>query len=1234
MKKRTRWLLIAISIVAMTALSGATWLIATEAGLARVVALLSSLDEVKIRITGARGRLIGPLQADSIVIEHARATIRVSGLAVDLEPTEILAGRISAEQLNVTAASIVVHERIGPPGPPAFFARWLRLTIDEFAIADLSVTSPRGTELRLRKLAGSASITRSAIRFADVEADAGAWAVAAAAGRVLAREPLAIDGRAAWSLTAARDLIGVVRARGDFDRLQADAQVAAPGRATANIELTDLTGELRWTGMLIVEQLDLAQWFDPAPIGPLRASAEAAGDRSSYTATGQIHGEGLPGSGVRFAGAAGYADSRVTVSDLKLTMPGSTSVGLQGTISVGEPPAFALTGEWTDFSWPLTGHAVVRSSAGSLQAEGWREFGFRWAGKLEPAGLPPAEGSASGKFTTTQFIVEESSWRTIGGRIDAAGMLTRDAQRAWTLSGNAHGIDPSAFREELPGRMTFAFAASGAGLDESVRWGAAVSGLTGQIRGEAVSGDGILRRQPGLTQFERVALTLGNAKLSLDGVLGRETALDARLVADDLSGFLPELGGHVDASLKYRDSSVMLSFTGHDLAWDRQKADILSLDARIDLEDRETSWLRLRTAGLLIAGQTLTDTRLSLDGLLRDHSVQFRIGAGADAVELRGSGAWSGQDYALDATSVVATGPGFAHYQLAQPTRLFVSASRAELAPTCLVLETRRVCFEGQWRRAADWWLRANVRGFPLETLDLEFPGRPSYRGLLFMDARISGLAGQRWLGDLQAEIRDAILEFQTASGKDQVIELGRTVLALASDSDRHRLSVRLADAAASELNMNMVAERRDDIGLAQLPISGRVRGTTRQFDLLPLLFEDIDRASGGLVLDFSISGQLATPLLQGSAGLSDGTMDFYQTNLRLRDITATLALQQSGLDLRATAMAGDGTLALDGRLNWRDRRLDGLLTMKGDRLPLVNVPEARVLASPDLRFSLADRSIEVTGSVTIPEARIVPAETAGVVLVSTDERVQRTRQGAGPETAYEVASDLRLVLGDKVDLDAYGLRGRITGTVRARSDPHEAAVASGELEIEDGRYRAYTRELDVERGRLLFTGGPVTDPGVDLRASRKLPGYTVGVIVRGRLRRPQLTLYSEPPLPQPQIASLLIVGRTLDSLQDPDRDSLDAERATLVAQGGALLAGELGRHVGLDEVGVAEDAESGAALVLGKFLSPRLYISYGISLVDEINTLKLRYTIGDRWVISAEAGRQSATDIEYRIEH
>ena len=104
---------------------------------------------------------------------------------------------------------------------------------------------------------------------------------------------------------------------------------------------------------------------------------------------------------------------------------------------------------------------------------------------------------------------------------------------------------------------------------------------------------------------------------------------------------------------------------------------------------------------------------------------------------------------------------------------------------------------------------------------------------------------------------------------------------------------------------------------------------------------------------------------------------------------------------------------------------------------------------------------------------------------------------------------------------DAIDISG--SAVVRFEQGPRDEVLYEGddttqdapELEVRNGKYRAYARQLDVERGRLVFTGGPVTDPGVDLRASRKVPGYKVGVLVRGLLRLPQLTLFSEPPLPQ-----------------------------------------------------------------------------------------------------------------------
>jgi len=144
------------------------------------------------------------------------------------------------------------------------------------------------------------------------------------------------------------------------------------------------------------------------------------------------------------------------------------------------------------------------------------------------------------------------------------------------------------------------------------------------------------------------------------------------------------------------------------------------------------------------------------------------------------------------------------------------------------------------------------------------------------------------------------------------------------------------------------------------------------------------------------------------------------------------------------------------------------------------------------------------------------------------------------------------------------------------------------------------------------------------------------GVNVRGTLRAPRMTFFSDPAVSQSQIVSLLIAGGSLDSVQnntDPAQRGAEA-RNNMLLQGSALLFQQFGGKVGLDDVSVESDLNNETSLVLGRYLSPRLYVSYGISLAEAINTIKMRYTIGDHWTIKTEAGLVRSADLVYTIEH
>ena len=62
-------------------------------------------------------------------------------------------------------------------------------------------------------------------------------------------------------------------------------------------------------------------------------------------------------------------------------------------------------------------------------------------------------------------------------------------------------------------------------------------------------------------------------------------------------------------------------------------------------------------------------------------------------------------------------------------------------------------------------------------------------------------------------------------------------------------------------------------------------------------------------------------------------------------------------------------------------------------------------------------------------------------------------------------------------------------------------------------------------------------------------------------------------------------------------------------------------------------DANNQSSLVLGKFLSPRLFVSYGISLTQAINTLKILYTLGQHWSLKSELGAEKGADLEFKID-
>ena len=481
----------------------------------------------------------------------------------------------------------------------------------------------------------------------------------------------------------------------------------------------------------------------------------------------------------------------------------------------------------------------------------------------------------------------------------------------------------------------------------------------------------------------------------------------------------------------------------------------------------------------------------------------------------------------------------------------------------------------------------------------------------------------------MHGELSGAELVHRVSTDRVERLALGAGRIDASATADAFKVNVSLEANAANRIT-GQLDGRRTGSNWETFPIRGSLDLTTDGLGVLDIYVSEIDRATGKLRTDVSIGGTLGQPTFRGKLELRDTRIDVYQVNLSLRDLTVDAAFTTDALDISGESKVGDGLAKFNGKLAWREREPFGTLHVEGENLRIVDVPEARVHASPNLDFKIAGRRIDATGTVTLSDASLTPADLTNAVLTSNDEVMVGARP-VDPEDQWIVVSDIQLKLGENVNVDTLGLTARLGGGIALRTDEAGNSRGQGELTVESGRYAALGRLLDISRGRLIFSNGPLGDPGIDLRAEKEFPDVVAGVNVRGTLRAPRMTFYSEPSIPQSQIASLILAGGSLESVQG--NAGTGAARNDLIAQGGAILAQRFGSRVGIEDVSIESDLSNETSLVLGKYLSPRLYVSYGISLAEAINTLKLRYTIGDNWTVKTESGKEQSADIVYTIQ-
>ncbi|OPY70657.1 MAG: Translocation and assembly module TamB [Syntrophorhabdus sp. PtaU1.Bin002] len=451
---------------------------------------------------------------------------------------------------------------------------------------------------------------------------------------------------------------------------------------------------------------------------------------------------------------------------------------------------------------------------------------------------------------------------------------------------------------------------------------------------------------------------------------------------------------------------------------------------------------------------------------------------------------------------------------------------------------------------------------------------------------------------------------------------------------------------------------RIDKRGVTQIAVKGDIQEKGIVSAFFPGLVEE---SKGKLNFEVTRSGTWEVPDVQGNIRLENAGAYLPSAGIRIKGVGLEALLAKDRIDITSFRsrsgpgeVQGSWTLWLKG---WGVSRFKG--NIRGNRFQIAYLPELQALANPDLVFEGDAKKLTVNGSVVIPEALVRDGGGKDTVRASDDVVIIDGLRKAKKPSVMNVEGRILMVLGEKVRIQLEGLDGRMEGRVQLTGQSPEKVYGKGQLKIVQGKFSSYGVKLDITRGNIVFSGGPVERASIDVMALRtfntgRLDEVKAGVTVTGTPKDPLVKLYSEPSMGDSDILSYIVFGRPLATGETGN------QTATLLRSAGSLLGGkrsaglqdEIRERLGLDTLDVQEESKSAfvstrsgtastvgagtmdrSLVTVGKYLSPRLYVAYGRSVFTDEYLVTARYNLTRRLEIESKTGINSSVDLYYKIE-
>ena len=1249
-RPRRRWLRavgIAVLLLIVFLATGISWLLCTESGLRFALERAEGFTNGALQVQNAQGRLIGPLQIGSVRYDDGEGThVAVTQANIDWHLWPLMYERLHVINLNLDRVVVALPKPKEESSSSSFSLKPpVEMILDRAHVGPVKITQDNKTVFESDQLDLAGRWTNDGINVDRLS-------LRAPEGYVNMDGQLGIGKRyrgkghavASWKI-GDNEYAGTIDAQGNGRKAQLQLSLTQPIVAQLQLEM-DQRKNNAWTGKLDLPAFDPKPLLGDSPISHLAANLQGSGDQYSGTLTGSIDVNDYHLLLQPLQGKFDKDFTTLTLQQLQLASPQIKGlVGVKGTVQLDAHPVSAdLAVDWKNLELPAALVGQTLDSEGRITAKGSvDQYHAEGDVTIGPPGKP-AKLALNLDGTPKQIQLHTLSLLQPQGQLTANGTLTLEPDVGWQFQATANKFDPGQLFVDWPGLLDADFGTQGTLTKNSPNVTLDLRKLDGTLRQRRLHGVGHLHLSPNDVLDGTLELASGNSTVKVLAKPGDTNNADVTLAIASLGDWLPQAGGQLNGQFlvqgKLPKLAVNGTLQGQSVAWEQEAIQRLQLQADIPDISNPGGKLVLDASGANIGGLAFHQIDVNGHGTSAQHQLTLNAQGEQLSTTLTVNGSLKGQNWSGTLSALTLDVQGLPRWRLQQPTRLAWNNGSATVGYLCLTTGDPSLCVTGNYDKSGNLDASYRMHAVPL-TLVMDAAGSAnmpvSAEGVLEGNGKIHRNAAGSLTGNASITSSQGRIIYNEHPDQPALTYSNLALNATLAPGNQQ------ATLHAAINGTGYINGQASIIG-AQQALNGQIGVHLDNLGIISLFTESLANVKGKLDGNFRLGGTLDEPAITGAANVDGFAAEVPDAGLKLMDGRLTVsAADTRQLRINGTVQSGKGSLAIEG-VAGLDAQTPTVITFNGSQFTAVDIPAAKVVISPDVLVRRDAQGINATGSVLMNSADVnldkLPGN--GVNKASSDIVIVDQPQQPANEGSMPINASIKVDLGQHAHLVGMGLDGRLSGVITVNERPGRETTGQGQVSV-DGTYKAYGQNLQIQHGLLLFASSPISNPGLNIRALRSLTpnatvdqGQQVGLLISGTAQRPVLTVFSNPAMDQSDALSYLVTGKPISQVKGGEGSMVTAAAQALGSATGNLLAKSVGSKLGISDIGVSSsDALNGSsAFTVGKYLSPRLYLSYGIGLFEPGQVITLRYRLSKRWNFEA----QNATDFDraslnYRIE-